>query len=153
MRERSICYSTYWCIHWLVLFFLFWFNLTFTFYFLKYILLVMLLQLSHFFLPFIPLHPAPPIPPAFLNLVHAMGHTYKFFGFYISYIILNLPLFCTYNLCFLFPVPFPPFSPLPLPTENLPCDLHFCESDLILQSDQIVCLVCFCVCFFRFSCC
>ena len=46
-------------------------------------------------------------------------------------------LFCTYNLCFLFPVPFPPFTPLPNPTDNPPCDLYFCESIPVL----VVCLV------------
>ena len=46
-------------------------------------------------------------PPQFMS----MGHTYKFFGFSISFNILYLPcLFCTYHLC-LFPVPFSPFSP------------------------------------------
>ena len=44
-------------------------------------------------------------------------------------------LFYAYHLCFLFPVLFPPFSPLPLPTDNPPCDLHFCDSVLV------VCLV------------
>ena len=49
-------------------------------------------------------------------------------------------LSCTYHLCFLFPVPFPPFSPLSLPTDSPPCDAHFCDSVLVL----VVCLVCFC---------
>ena len=52
-------------------------------------------------------------------------------------------LFCAYQLCFLFPVPFPPFSLLPLPTDNPPCDLYFCDSVPVL----LVCLVCFCFCF------
>ena len=52
----------------------------------------MLLELSHF-LPFIPLHPVYPLSPAFPPLqLMVMGHTYKFFGFYISYTILTLPL-------------------------------------------------------------
>ena len=54
-------------------------------------------------------------------------------------------LFCTYYLCFLIPVPFPPFFPHPLPTDNPPIDLHFCDSVPVL----VVCLVGF---FFRFSC-
>ena len=109
----------------------------------KYILLIMLLQLSHFFLLFIPLHPAPPLPPAFPPQPHSfmsMGRTYKFFGFSTSYSILNLPLSClfyTYRLCFLLPVPFPPFYPLPYPTDNPPCDLHFYDSVPVL-------VVCFC---------
>ena len=41
-------------------------------------------------------------------------------------------LFCTYNLCFLFPIPFPSFSPLHLPTDNPPYDLSFCESVPVL---------------------
>ena len=47
----------------------------------------------------------------------SMGHTYKFFGFYISYTILNLPLsifvptiYATYSL-YLFPL-FSPATPL-----------------------------------------
>ena len=54
--------------------------------------------------------------------------------------ILFLPspcLFCNYLLCFLFPVPFHPFSHLPLPTNNPPCYLHFCDSVPVL----VVCLV------------
>ena len=46
-------------------------------------------------------------------------------------------LFYTYQLCFLFPVPFPWFSPFPLPTGNPPCDLHFCDFVPVL----VVCLV------------
>ena len=41
-------------------------------------------------------------------------------------------LFCAYQLCFLFPVPFSSILPLPLPTNNPPCDLHFCDSVLVL---------------------
>ena len=80
----------------------------------------MLLQLSHFFLPFIPLHPVlpPPTiipPPQFTS----MGPTYKSFGFSIYYTILNLPLS---NLCLpfmlLIPCTFSPILPLPLPANN-----------------------------------
>ena len=49
-------------------------------------------------------------------------------------------LFCTYQLCFLFPVPFPSFSPFPLLINYPPCDLHFCDSVHVL----VVCLICFC---------
>ena len=46
-------------------------------------------------------------------------------------------LFCAYHLCLFFPVPFYPFSLLPLPTDKPPCDLHFCGSVPVL----VVCLV------------
>ena len=76
----------------------------------------------------------------------SIGHTYKFFGFSISCIVLNTPrLFCTYQICFLIPIRFSPFFLFPCPTDNPPCDLHFCDSVPVL----VVCLVCFC--FFRFS--
>ena len=41
-------------------------------------------------------------------------------------------LFSTYHLCYLFSVPFPPRSPSYLPTDNPPCDLHFCDSVPVL---------------------
>ena len=56
-------------------------------------------------------------------------------------------LFCAYQLCFLFPMPFSPILPLHLPTDNPSCDLHFCDSVPVL----IVCLV-FCFLVFRFCC-
>ena len=56
-------------------------------------------------------------------------------------------LFSTYHLCFLFHVPFPPFSLLPLPADDPPCDFHFWESLPVL----VVCLVYF-VFAFRFVC-
>ena len=62
--------------------------------------------------PFSPLYSPAPCTPAPSRIpplqFMSMGHTYKFFGFSISHTILNHPcLFCTYQLCFLFPVPFP----------------------------------------------
>ena len=48
-------------------------------------------------------------------------------------------LFCSYQLCFLIPAPFPPFSPVPFPADNPPNDLHTYDSISIL----FVCLVCF----------
>ena len=48
-------------------------------------------------------------------------------------------LFCAYQLCFLIPVPFPSFSPFPLPTDNPPNHLHIYDSVPLL----VVCLVCF----------
>ena len=76
-----------------------------------------------------------------------MGHTYKFFGFSVSYTILNLPLSILYLpfmlliLCIFSPI-------LPLTSDNPPCDLHFCDSVPVL----VVCLLFVFVGFFRFSC-
>ena len=102
-------------------------------YFLKYILLIMLLQLSHFFLPFI-----------FFCLVPLFPLTFPlFFGFSISYTILNLPLSILYlSFMPLILCTFSLFSPLLLsfPAGNPPWDLHFCDSVPVL----LVCLVCFC---------
>ena len=116
------------------------------FFIFKYILLIMLLQLSHFFLPFIPLHPVPSLPPSFPYLsscpqvIHISSLTSPF-----PILFLTSPcLFCTYHLCFLFSVPFLPFSLLPLPADNPPRDLYFCEYIPVL----VVCVVCFCLWFF-----
>ena len=101
-----------------------------------------------FFLPFIPLHPVPPLPPAFLHLSSCpwvIHISYLASPFSILFLI-SPCLFCTYHLCFLFPVHFPRF--FHLPTGNPPCDLYFCESVVIL----VVCLIYFCFFFFRFSC-
>ena len=63
-----------------------------------------------------------------------------------------LCLFCTYQICFVFPVPFPPFSPFPLPADNPPSDLpvydsvpvlvvflvHFCFLDSVIDSCEFV---------------
>ena len=50
-----------------------------------------------------------------------------------SVLFLTSPcLFCTYHLCFLFLVPFPSVSLLPLPPGNRPCDLLFCDSVPVL---------------------
>ena len=117
--------------------------------FKKYILLIILLQLSHFFSILYP--PATTLPPVFPYLsscpwvVHISSLTSPF-----PIQFLTSPcLFCACHLCFLFPVPFPPFSHLPLSADNPPCDLYFCESVPIL-----VCLVHFYFgfSFFRFSC-
>ena len=104
----------------------------------------MLLQFSPFH-PFTQLHPAHPLSPTFppysscswVILIRSLASTFP---------TLFLPspcLFCTYHLCFLFSVPFPPFTPLTLPTYIPPCDLYFCDSVPVL----VVCLVCFCFCF------
>ena len=98
-----------------------------------------------FFLPFIPLCSVPHLPPSFPNLssclwvicISSMASSF------IIPFLTSLCVFCAYQLCFLFPVSFPPFSPFHLPADNPPCDLYFCESVPVL----IVCLVHFCVCF------
>ena len=100
----------------------------------------MLLQLSHF--P--PLYLPPPCttPPTSIPLtplsscswiIHISSLAYPF-----PILFLTSPcLFLTYHLCFVFPVPFLPFFPLHLPTDNPPCDLHSCDSAPVL----LVCLV------------
>ena len=107
-------------------------------YFLKYILLIISLQLSHFF----PLCPPPPgicIPsnnhPQFMS----MGHAYKFFGYSIFCTILNIPpfYFIPTNLYYLIPAPFPPVFLFLLPADNPPNDLHIYDSVPVL----LVCLV------------
>ena len=53
-------------------------------------------------------------------------------------LVLTSPhLFDADQLCFLFPVPFPPIPSLPLPAENPPCDVHFSDSIPVI----VVCLV------------
>ena len=102
----------------------------------------MLLQLSHFFLPFIPLHPAPHPPTSIPQNFSLCPWAVRISSLVSPFPVLFLTspcLFCTYELCFSFPVPFPPFSPLPLTDDNPPCDLHYCDSVPVL----VVCLVCF----------
>ena len=119
------------------------------FLFFKYVLLIMLLQLSHFFSPLYPPLPCTILPTSTpLPYFMSMGHTYKFFGFSISHTILNLPQSILYLPCMLlnhctFPLILPPLSPSQPPTDNPPCDLHFCASVPVL----VICLVFFCFCF------
>ena len=75
-------------------------------------------------------------PPQFMS----MGHTYKFFGFSISYTIFNLLLSILYlPFMLLIPCILSPILPYPLPTDNPPSDLHFCDSVPVL----VICLVWF----------
>ena len=80
-----------------------------------------------FFLPFIPFCHAAPLPPSFPHLSSCPWVVYiSSLASPFPILFLTFPcLFCTYHLCFLFPVPSPPH---PLPAENPPCDLHFGES-------------------------
>ena len=122
------------CPFWLPLSFFFFFNI-----FIDYAITVV---------PFPPPHSTPscPTPPSHIRPLQfmSMGHTYKFFGFYISYIILTLPLSIFHlSSMLLILCTFPPLSHSDSPVENPPCDLHFCGSVSVL----VVCLVCFCFCF------
>ena len=104
--------------------------------------------LCYYSCPILPLYSPPPcIPPPkrIPPLVHVI-HTSFFASAFPMLFLTAACLFCTYYLCFLFPVPFPLFSPLPLLIGNPPCDLHFCDSVPVL----VVCSVC--VCLFRFRC-
>uniref|UniRef100_K9IGT4 Uncharacterized protein n=1 Tax=Desmodus rotundus TaxID=9430 RepID=K9IGT4_DESRO len=116
-------------------------------YFIDYAITVVLF----FFLLIIPLLTVPH-PPSFHKLSSCPWVIYiSSLAFPFPILFLTSPcLFCIYYLCFLFPVTFPPFSPLSLPTDNPPCDLHFCDSVPVL----VVCLVhfCFSFCFFRSRC-
>ena len=116
--------------------------------FFKYILLIMLLHLSQFFLPFI----APPfctplpssIPPTHLVQCPWVIHISFLASPYPILFLIHPSLFCTYLLCFLFSVPFPTFSRSSSPLITL----HVISISVIVR-DLVVCLVRFC---FRFSC-
>ena len=109
----------------------------------KYILLIMLLQLSHF-PPSLPSTLHTPSLPHSPPLVHVHGSYILVLWLLHFLTILTLPLsISTYHLCCLFSVPFPPLSPTHSPADNPPCDLHFCGSVSVL----VVCLVGFCFCF------
>ena len=97
--------------------------------FFKYILLIMLLQLSHV-PPFTLLHPAHPLPPTFPHYSSCPWVIHKS-SLASTFPILFLPspcLFSTYLLCYLFSVPFPP-SPPPTP---LLISLHVISISVVL---------------------
>ena len=111
-------------------------------YFLKYIFINYDIIVVPIFPPLPPSTQDPPFPPAISPLSSCPWSWIWVLWYSISYTVLNIPcLFCTYHLCFLFPVPFPPFSSLP--ANNPPCDLHFCNIVPVLA----VSLVCFSFCF------
>ena len=107
--------------------------------FFKYILLIVLLPLSHFFLPFVPLHPAPthqhPLPP--LSSCPWVMHKSSLASPFPILFLTSPCLFYTYQLCFLFPVPFPPFSTFLFPIDMPLDDFHIYDSVSVL----LVCLV------------
>ena len=66
----------------------------------------------------------------------SMGQAWKFFGYSISYTILNLPLsILCLPIMLLIPCTFSPI--LSSPADNPPCDLYFCDSVPV----PVVCLV------------
>ena len=98
----------------------------------------MLLQLSHFFLPFIPLHP---IPFPHLSSCPWMIYISSLASPFPILFLTSPCLFCTYHSCFLFLYL---YLVLPFPADNPPLDLYFYESVPVL----VVCLVHFWFCFF-----
>ena len=103
----------------------------------------MLLQLSHSFSPpFITLCPVPLLPPAFPHLSSCpwVIHISSLASPFSILFLISTCLFSIYHLYFSFPVPLCPFYLLLLPSENPPCNLHFCDSFPVL----VVCLVSFC---------
>ena len=115
----------------------------YSFIYLKYILLTMLWQLCQM-LPLCSSQPSTPFPPqSTLSscpwVVHISSLAFPF-----PILSLTSPcLFCTCQLCFLIPAPFPLFSPFLLPADNPPNDLRIYGSVPVL----VLCLVCFCFCF------
>ena len=105
----------------------------FKIYFIDYAIIVV---------PFLPLHSPPPCtpPPTHIPPLSSCSWVIHISSLVSTLPILFLPspcLFSTYQLCFLFPVLSLPFSLLPLPADNPPCDLHFCDYVTVL----VVCLV------------
>ena len=109
----------------------------------KVILLIVLLQLPLFFSP---LYSPPPCTPLqsfpHLSSCPRVIHT-SYLASPFPILFLTTPcLFCTYHLCFLFPVPFLPFSPSLSPLITLYM-ISICDSITVL----VVGLVCFYFCF------
>ena len=111
----------------------------------KYILFIMLLVIPFF--P--PLYSPPPCTTShqyhtpLLGLCPWVIHISSLASPFPKLFLTSPSLFCSYHLCFLFPVPFPASASLTFPADNPPCDLYFCKSVPVL----VVCLVHFCFCF------
>ena len=115
--------------------------LIYPFYFLKVYFVDYAIMVVPFFSTLFPsaLYPMPPSFPHLSSrpwVVHISSLASPFPMLYLT----SSCLCCTYLLCFLFSVPFPPSALLPHPTGSPPRDLHFCNSLPVL----VVCLVCFC---------
>ena len=87
--------------------------------------------------PFLPLHSIPSCTPPSSHIpllwFMSMGHTYRFFGFYISYTILTLPL-SIFDLPFMLLIPCTfPLSPPPTP---LLITLHVISISVILSGSS-----------------
>ena len=83
--------------------------------------------------PFPPLHSILPTPPPTFPPYSSCPWVIHISSLASTFPILFLPspcVFCTYHLCYLFSVPFPPLSPSHSPVDNPLCDLHFCDSFL-----------------------
>ena len=101
----------------------------------------MLLQLSRFFLPYIPLHPAIPTlqhsPPPTLSSCPWVVHINSLASPFPILFLTSPCLLCIYQFMLLNPFTFFPILALPPPADNPPCDLHFCDTAPVL----VVCLV------------
>ena len=97
----------------------------------KYILSIMLLQLSHFFSPLFPSALYPPPTSTFPPLSSCPGVIHRsFLASTFPILFLNSPcLFCTYHFFYLFSALFPPLSPSHFPTDN---PLHMISISVIL---------------------
>ena len=121
-------------------------------FFLKYILLIMLLQFSQFS----PLHPLLPctlhpssIPP--LSSCPWVVHISSLNS--VSYAILDLsPSILCLLIMLLIPCTFNPYSSLPPPTENPPCNVNFSDSVPVLVVCLVFVFVVFLSLFFMFIC-
>ena len=80
--------------------------------------------------PFVPPLPCTTSTPAFTTLSSCpwVIHISSLSPLFPIPILTSAHLFYAYQVCFLFPVPFPLIASLPLPTENPPCDVHFSDS-------------------------